>query len=392
LTEYSLTNYKDRTIITHFINPEGDFKVSFNSGAIVANGPTWGRHSEEWVIYMNFPVLADDRIDTAAVPGRIREILKLPDVDIDVIQISNWSLERTLATRYREGRIFLAGDAAHKRPPTTGLGLNTSVEDALNLSWKLAMVLNGKADASLLNTYEKERRPVALRNCDWAVFTFNNFSVLQAAVGMPPGQTEKNLQRVRDIFEDSEQGAVYRRQLQHVISTQDIEYAAHNIELGFVYHQGAVVDDGTPRQVQDPRGRVYKPTTKPGHRLPHAWLEKDDHIVSTHDLVGNGQHDFLLITDEFGDAWTEAAKEISKISGLRIATAGIKTYLHLKRPDLYMDREDTWIGVRELRKGGALLVRQDNFVAWRHPTPSPHPLDELSNALQEIIGRDIQLK
>ena len=340
---------------------------------------------------MNFPVTADNKIDSAAVPDRIRDILKLPEVDIEVLQISNWSLEKTLATRYGEGRIFLAGDAAHKRPPTTGLGLNTSVEDALNLSWKLAMVVMGKADPSLLNTYEIERRPVARRNCDWALFTFQNFSVIQAAVAMPPGQREKNIQRAQQLFEDSEQGAINRRQLQQVISTQDIEYAAHNIEIGFIYDGGALVSDGTPRPEQDLRGRIYKPTTRPGHRLPHAWLEKDDRVVSTHDLVGNGAHDFLLITDEAGDSWIEAAKKISKISGLSIATAGIKTYRHLKRPDLYIDRGDTWISVRELRNGGALLVRQDNFVAWRHSTPSSHPSDELSSALQKILGKEIYI-
>jgi 2,4-dichlorophenol 6-monooxygenase len=111
----------DRALITHFINPEGESMVHFDSGALVQMGPTWGRRSEEWTLHFGFPVTDSTRFDKEALPARIRELLKIPDLEMDVLHVSHWVLERTLANKYSNGnRIFIGGDAAHKRPPTTG--------------------------------------------------------------------------------------------------------------------------------------------------------------------------------------------------------------------------------------------------------------------------------
>src|SRR6266511_3641826 len=104
-------------------------------------GPTWGRKSEEWALHFSFSVTATNRLDKEALPPRIRKLLKLPDLKIEVLNNSHWVLDRVLADKYRQGRVFIAGDAAHRRPPTSGSGLNTSIEDAHNIAWKLAFGL-----------------------------------------------------------------------------------------------------------------------------------------------------------------------------------------------------------------------------------------------------------
>ncbi len=122
---------------------------------MAAMGPTWGKHSEEFVLHFTFRPDDPARFDEDAIVPRIRELLKLPDLEMTVHKVSHWILEGVLADKYQVGRIFLAGDAAHRHPPTTGLGLNTAVQDAHNLAWKLAAVLKGDAAPALLDTYER---------------------------------------------------------------------------------------------------------------------------------------------------------------------------------------------------------------------------------------------
>src|SRR5262249_51090068 len=160
---------------------------------------------------------------------RVRALLKLPNLDIKVLRISHWILERVLANKYSEGCIFLAGDAAHRRPPTTGLGLNTSIEDSLNLAWKLALVLKKQVGTEILDTYESERRPIGRRNCDWGLFTFQNSNVINAAVGLVPGEEEANKLSMAQLFEESEIGRSRRAQVALIIDSQCIEFSAHDL-------------------------------------------------------------------------------------------------------------------------------------------------------------------
>lgn len=165
MANQSLNPCIDRTLICHFINPEGG--TITHSGALVVTGPTWGKHSEEWSIHFGHRIDDPERFNDENLVPRLRSLLKLPDLEPEILRISHWIQERVLADRYQKGRLFLAGDAAHKHPPTTGLGLNTAVTDANNLAWKLALVYRGQASPEILDTYEKERRPVGRRNCDW---------------------------------------------------------------------------------------------------------------------------------------------------------------------------------------------------------------------------------
>lgn len=363
-------------------------KDEFNHGTMIKMGPNWDRHSGEWVFHYDYPV-SDRKFTAEELVPRIRNLLKTPELEIEVLEVTHWILERRLATKYREGRLFIARDAAHRRPPLTGLGLNTAIEDAQNLAWKLALVLHNRAKPSLLDTYDAERRTVGRRNCDWAYLAYNNTFVLNAAMGLIPGDVAHNRERLSHLFEDSPRGETARFQLQRIFHTQDIEFMAHNIELGFVYSSGgAVVPDGTDAPVEDPSGRTYVPMTRPGHRLPHAWIERDGKITSTHDLIGSGnQHDLLLITDETGQPWIEAANIITKKSALRIGTAAIAAHPQsVGSCLLYQDCDSQWKKVRGINDGGAILVRPDNFVLWRSVDPSKGDYEELRRDLQMVFN------
>ena len=275
-------HWDDRHFACYLINGTGE--TILQSGAIIPCGPTWGKNSEEWVFGMGFSMDDKTRHQEDAILDGIRALLKIPDLGLNVLKISHWILDCVLANKYQEGRILIAGDSAHRHPPTTGLGLNTGIEDALNLAWKLALVVKGKASPTVLTTYEQERRAVGRRNCDWALLTFENSSVMNAAIGLVAGRTEANQRRLELLFQDSEGGRSRIAQAQRIIESQDVEFTAHDIELGFRYERGWRISDGQPFPPPDPLGHVYTPTTRPGHRLPHAWLRGpgSKSVLSTH--------------------------------------------------------------------------------------------------------------
>ena len=145
----------DEVLIRWFVNP--DFGGSW-SGVLVAMGPDhWGTRSEEWVFHMAYATDDLEAMQDERVLARMRKTLGLPDQDFTVHKISTWVMEGVVADEFRRGPVFVIGDAAHRHPPTGGLGLNSAVHDAHNLAWKLAAVLKGTAGDALLDTYEAER-------------------------------------------------------------------------------------------------------------------------------------------------------------------------------------------------------------------------------------------
>lgn len=225
--------------------------------------------------------------------------------------------------------------------------------------------------------------------------TFTNTAVLNAALGFKPGQRESNIARLAALLEDSDIGATYRAQLQHIFSSQVTEYSALDLELGFSYWAGgAQIPDGTERPEIDPLGQNYIQTSRPGHRLPHVWLEIDGdrsgQILSTHDLMYT-DHDYLLITDQFGDSWVETAISAADKLHLVIGVAQIGPLAAGLRPCKYIDREDRWPTESGLRKGGAILVRPDNFVAWRQRDGSLNGGCEVASALSVLVGEHVGL-
>jgi 2,4-dichlorophenol 6-monooxygenase len=368
----------DESLITWFLNPEG--KDSWGAGAMVQMGPTWGRHSEEWVFHFAFQPQDPERFDEEKIVPRLRTLLRLPDLELEVHKISHWILDRVVAQQWRYGRIFLAGDAAHRQPPTTGLGLNTGIQDAHNLAWKLARVLNGQAPDAFLDSYESERLPVSTHGADWALLAFMNHFVIDAGIGLIPGAPpEVNTGAFHALFSPGLIGDALRHRAEVCINTQTWEFQAHDVEIGFSYAEGAVAPDGTELPARDPSGREYRPTTRPGHRLPHAWLERDGRRTSTHDLVGTGG--FVLITGADGEAWTKAAQEATARFGVDI------TVVSVGPGGDYADPEGSWGTLRQISDRGALLVRPDNFVAFRAMEADSDAVGALGDAVAVILGR-----
>jgi 2,4-dichlorophenol 6-monooxygenase len=342
-------------------------------------GPTWGKHSEEFVLHFAFSPDDDERFNEEAIIPRMKKMLKLPDIEPKVHKVSHWILERVVAQQWRHGDIFLAGDAAHRQPPTSGLGLNTGIQDAYNLTWKLAQVLAGRAGEELLDSYEAERLPVSTDGADWALLAFMNHGVIDAGIGLVPGApVEVNKAAFHALFSDTRLGRALRARAEVAIGTQTWEFQAHDVEIGFTYEAGAVVDDGSAPVVRDDMGRVYAPSTKPGHRLPHAWLKHDGQQLSTHDLVGDNGG-FLLITGANGDAWAEAAATATDKTGVAITVAAIGSD--------YRDTDGSWAQLRQIGEDGVILVRPDNHVAWRSPAAVADPAGILTDAIHTVLGR-----
>lgn len=376
LSEY----WDDRYFACHFIN--GECNTVFESGALVPMGPNWGKNSKEWVFHCGFSMDDQNRHDDAALIPRIRQLLKIPDLEMDVHKISHWAIEKVLADKYQVGRVFLAGDAGNRRPPTTGLGLNTAIEDSLNLAWKLALVLKGTASEAILNSYEPERRAVGEINSDWGLFTFNNSAVINTALGLIPGDRMANEQRFKSLFENTDKGHSFRAQVARVIATQSIEFCAHGIELGFRYRIGLLLHDGSLAFERDPLGLKYYPTTQPGNRLPHAWIEAGDNVISTHDLVPRNAG-FSLITDSEGNDWQIAANNIRQNFGIEIVVAQIGDNC------AYRDYNEKWNVLKGTVPGGAVLVRPDNIVAWRSVYKSCGRGIELETAMAQLLQGNI---
>lgn len=366
--------WNEGSLITWFLNPERPDL----SSALIEMGPTWGKNCEEWALHIT---LGDvDRSDEQAVVAKIRTVLGLPDLELTLLQVTSWTVEAVIAENYRHGRVFLAGDAAHRQPPAVGLGLNTGIQDAHNLAWKLAAVTAGRAPDSLLDTYDAERRPIGQFNMAWAMSASSAHQVaIDGAVGLgqhvPP---ERRQMMFFMYFAPSPTGVAQRARAAEIFATHRGECQAHDVEMGFAYEQGAVISDGSRPPARAPLGDVYEPTSRPGHLLPHAWIERGDRRLSTHDLAGT-ETGFVLITGPGGTPWTEAAAQVAEKFSVPIATAGIGDGAE------YADVDGRWAAVRQITDEGAVLVRPDNHVAWRSASGSENPADVLGSAISRIL-------
>jgi 2,4-dichlorophenol 6-monooxygenase len=350
---------------------------------MVPMGPEhWGPDSEEWVIHLNYPV--DCANSDAEVEADARRALGIGELPITIHKITRWSVEAVLASAFSAGRVFLIGDAAHRHPPTGGLGLTSAIHDAQNLCWKLAAVLAGTASPALLDTYEAERRPVDQRNCQRSLENAVNHFSIGAALGVAPENApEENLALLRRMWSGDPEDAELRASVRRAMRAQSMEFSELNVEYGYSYESAAVVSDGAepPTPIDDVR--VYEPSTRPGAPLPHAWVDDEDgNRRPVGELVEPGR--FVLIAGEEGEAWCEAARVLAA-EGLPLDAVRIG---HLDG-DLY-DPRCGWLRHREIECDGAILVRPDRFIGWRHATASEDPQAALAAALGQILARSVE--
>ncbi len=379
--DFSQLAQDDDVLIRWLLSPQTGVGV-----VMVPMGPDrWGPASEEWVIHINYPVNDPRAQSDEQVEADVRASLGIADLPLEIHKITRWSVEAVMADRYSEGRVFLVGDAAHRHPPTGGLGLTSGIQDVHNLTWKLAAVLAGHASPALLDTYEPERRSSLERNAQRSLENaVNHFAVINAAIGVSHEQTEEeNLARLRRIWSGRPEDAEHRSAVLRAIRSQSMEFNEHNVEYGYRYESAAIVPDGTPEPENPDEIRIYEPSTRPGAPLPHAWIDDEDGgRRAMKDLVTPGR--FLLIAGEDGEAWFEAARELARPAGLPLDAVRIG---HIDG-DLF-DPRLTWTRRREIRPDGAILVRPDRFVAWRSLGAAPDAPAALAAALEQILAQPL---
>jgi 2,4-dichlorophenol 6-monooxygenase len=353
---------------------------------LVPMGPErWGPESEEWVFHLNYPSDDPRALDDLKVEADMREALGIGDHPVEIHKITRWSLEGIVASRLRVGRVFLVGDAAHRHPPTGGLGLTSAMQDAHNLAWKVAAVLDGTASDRLLDTYEPERRSSVQRNVDRSVEAALNHLAIGVEMGLvdPDLTPEEGWARVGRLWSEDPADAEHRRTVMRMIASQSMEFCKPNVEYGYTYDSNAVIDDGSPEPVSLDPIRIYEPSTRPGSPLPHAWLDSDDGCrISTLDLVRPGR--FLLIAGEAGSEWCDAAGKLAAEHGIPVDAVRIG---HLDGD--HLDPRCRWLRVRGISANGAVLVRPDRFVAWRRLDAGADPHAELTVALGQVLGLDL---
>ena len=354
-------------------------------GTLVPMGPTrWGRHSEEWVFHLSYQHDDPNALDDAFTIARMKEVLGVPDLDAKVHVVSRWSIEGILANRFRAGRVLVVGDAAHRHPPTGGLGLTSAIHDAQNVCWKIASVLRGEAGDALLDSYEPERRPSDGRNVQRSLENAMNHTMIGQTLGLnPTNDRETNLAVLRNALGDGPDGAEGRRAALALFATQSMEFREHAIEYGYRYESPAVIPDGTPEPPMLDDVHVYEPGTRPGSPLPHVELEdRDGERVAIKDVVRPGR--FLLIAGEDGGAWVDAAQSIARESGVQLDAIRIG---HVDGD--YRDPRCSWLRRRQFGRDGAILVRPDRFVAWRSMGAAANHRGELASALGRILCRAV---
>jgi 2,4-dichlorophenol 6-monooxygenase len=352
---------------------------------MVPMGPRrWGPESEEWVIHLNYPVDDPRAQSDAQVEADAREALGVPDLPWKIHKITRWSVEAVMASAFRAGRVFLVGDAAHRHPPTGGLGLTSAIHDVQNLCWKVALVLAGDAAPALLDTFEAERRPVDQRNAQRSLENAMNHFAIGAALGVSHEHTPaQNMRQLRRMWSGRPEDAGHRAGVLRAMRAQSMEFSELNVEYGYSYRSAAVVPDGSDAPTSVDEIRVYQPSTRPGAPLPHAWIEDEDgNRRPIKDLVAPGR--FLLIAGEDGHAWCEAARQLA--AGAHVPIDAVRIG-HLDG-DLY-DPRCAWLRHRHISGEGAILVRPDRCIAWRHPAGSNEPEVALAAALSQILARPV---
>jgi 2,4-dichlorophenol 6-monooxygenase len=365
-------------LIRWIVSPEN------GSGLVmVPMGPeNWGPESEEWVIHLNYPAEDPRAQSDEKIEADVRAALGIEAHPMEIHKITRWAVDAVIASQFRVGSVFLLGDAAHRHPPTGGLGLNSAVQDAENLCWKLAAVLAGAAAPELLDSYEPERRPVVTRNAQRSLENAINHLAGVAAMGVShENSAEENWTNLKRMLSGDPRDRQHRSKVLRVVREQSMEFSEQNIEYGFSYESDAIVSDGTQPIASPDDVRIYRPSTRPGAPLPHAWIDDaDGDRRAIKDLVAPGR--FLLIAGEEGDSWCAAARDLAETEGLPLDTVRIG---HLDG-DLF-DTRCAWLRHREVGPDGAVLVRPDRFVAWRSMREASDPVAVLARAWETVMAR-----
>lgn len=320
-----------------------------------------GRHYHIADNRSSFLIVQDDTkhfslhaiVDEDADMPRLFESIIGMSIEYETLYVGEWTQRLMMSDRYRVGRVFLAGDSAHLVIPTGGLGMNTGAGDAVDLAWKLAGTLHGWGGPALLDSYERERRPIGVRN-------------VAASRKASSGRRRWRACWEPSIAERSPEGARVRAVL---AETADREQRWSNdllgIELGYRYRQSPLITV-EPGDGPDPDSFTYTPTTWPGARIPHLWLDDGSAL---HDELGRCYT--LLYTGELAPEADDLAEAFSRIGApyrpFQVRSPAAEQVLDgyrliLVRPDLHI----AWRGKDRIDKPTELA----ELATGRRATPS----------------------
>ncbi|MEM7016777.1 MAG: FAD-dependent monooxygenase [Pseudomonadota bacterium] len=288
--------------------------------------------------------------------------------NLQIANIGSWNVCAQIAKIYRQGRVFLAGDAAHRFPPSGGLGLNTGIVDAQNIAWKIAAVENGQAGEALLDTYQTERQPVAQVNSQQSLTnSFKLVELISAINGPDPSQQKDHYAAVcRDPDAYPE--------LAKAVANQKPHFDSLNLQLGYRYDSAAII--GGKADMESPESNIscYQPSYDAGAHIPHRWVEHQGQICSLLSLLAPDK--FCLIAGPKGQAWIEAAKHSS---------LPIQTYCEGLD---YHDSGEDWETRTGLPADGAVLLRPDRHICLRCES-SATPSAFLEQHLDQVLSLKI---
>ncbi|GAA5152445.1 FAD-dependent monooxygenase [Amycolatopsis dongchuanensis] len=319
----------------------------------------------------------------------------LGSTEVTIRSTGTWTMTSQTARVFRQGRLLLAGDAAHRFPHTGGFGLNSGVQDAHNLAWKIAAVLRGGAEDTLLDTYETERRPVVERFAEQSVANHFRLDEVTAPVGItnrvvrratqalthpllsrvPPRAlawacdrlTPLQLKRTGVLLASTARGRRIRARVAAAIPGQLEHFVSTGLEFGYTY-DGPLIHAETP----SPAGGdvvTYRPTTRPGARLPHAMVRHEGTMRPVHDLL---PHDGLALVTPDARAWEQALPPECPLPLRVVSLAAASPAEERKLVELF-----------EVGRHGAVLVRPDGHVAWRTTGTAAQATPELNRFLRD---------
>ncbi len=327
--------------VNYVTNPvlRGFFRLdrTGNRGFLVVNLVGDTARPEIIAAYPNAPWanVAESINETRALE-LLRAAIGVPDIPLVIEDIATWRAVADSAERYQDGRVFLAGDAAHTMPPNGGFGGNTGVQDAWNLAWKLGLVLGGVAGPELLDTYDGERRPIGALMVEQAYSRY--------VTRVAPYLGTDGMQPIVDDF-SLEIGCRYNSEAV-ILEPSRPDEAGGAVEAGEAVEAVEAVE--LTEHPRESKGR-------PGSRAPHVSLSRSGARVSTLDLFGLR---YVLLAASAGEAWQAAAVAAADEAGLALDA-------HVIGAGELQDPEAAFPDAYGISGAGAVLVRPDGIVAWR---------------------------